>query len=394
MIEWRKVHIIFRKELLDLVRDSRTILVTFIMPLLVFPLLIIASTKISFSQQEKILSSPVNLALIGSSPQLEQEFKNNPKVNLKNSSDVASDLRNENIDAALVIPDKFDELVSNNENPTLTIKVMNSKTYSGVAFSKLTAIISTYNQKVTSDRLIQKNIDTSIVATPQILMDDLSTDQEKGGSYLASMLPLFLIILSYSSGAYTAMDVIAGEKERRTLESLLMVPISRETIIIGKFLSVCAVTGLTVIVATLSLFVSTKFLQLPAGAGVIELGFINVSLLIGLGIILSGMFAGILTAISTFARSIKEAQSYMMPLYLIVILPVSFMSIIPQQIFPSWYFLIPVANALFLFREIIMNSIVVNHILIVSLVSLLVCLLMLMLSVRLFTRENVIARSV
>lgn len=394
MFEWSKINTILKKELLDLFRDSRTILITIFMPLIVFPLIVVTSTKMTFNQQEKILTAPVKLVIKGSSDRLESEFKNNSKIILTDSTDELLDLKDEKIDAVLNIPEKFDEILNMQENPTLIIQVMSSKPYSEFAFTKLTTIIEQFNREIITERFANQNLNNSLLFTTQIQKEDISTNQEKSGSFLAFLLPLFLIILSYNSGAFTAMDLIAGEKERRTLESLLMSPISQVSIILGKFFAVSVITVLTVIIATLSLFASIKLLLLPQNLGVIDLSFISVFALIGLGSVLAIMFASILIAISAFSRSLKEAQSYMGPLYLIIILPVALINMIPQQVVPDWYFTIPIINALFLFREMLLDILVVKHIIITSLVFLIVSILMLLIATRIFKKETVISRSI
>ncbi|MEK7460878.1 MAG: ABC transporter permease [Patescibacteria group bacterium] len=393
MLKWRKILAVFSKELTDLIRDSRTILISIIMPLLIFPLMIVVSTKITVSQQKHIVDAPVRLVIQGESVRLHEFLASNTKVLILTVQDINQALHDEKIDAALIIPKDFDDPLAHGANPGLTIRVMSTKPYSAFALTKLSGLLSTFNNQLIRERLTAANTNPDLINGPIILKDDISTQQEKSGSYLAFLLPIFLVILSYNSGAYTAMDLISGEKERRTLESLLMVPLNRTSILTGKLLAISAVACLTVILATLSLYTSMRFLPLPEDAGAISMSPGSLATLIGMGIVLAVMFSTILTALSVFARSLKEAQSYMAPLYLVVILPATMVNIIPKQVVPDHYFVVPVVNALFFFREILLHTINVRHAWLTVLTLLFFSAGMFVLSVRLFDQENVIERS-
>jgi len=207
---------------------------------------------------------------------------------------------------------------------------------------------------------------------------------------------MFLVLFSIIGGMYMAIDISAGEKERKTLEALLLVPLSRLQIVTGKFLAVATTSITTVVLSILSMYVS--FIIWPPNLGT-ELSGLEFNLtgstiliMIGIGILLSVMFAALLLAVAIFAKSYKEAQNYVMPLYLLVVLPVSLLGSLPGFKPPFFFFFIPAVNAVILFKEILLDNFVFSHIVVTFASLLLFASISILIAAKIYGKENILFR--
>ena len=197
---------------------------------------------------------------------------------------------------------------------------------------------------------------------------------------------------------YPAIDLAAGEKERGTLETLLVSPASRSEFVIGKYLVVLTTGIVAALLSMVSLTfslnymvdnvigdVATEFLRLQFGPEM-------VILIILIILPLAGIFASILLSVSIFARSFKEAQSYITALNMLVILP-AFISFLPGIEIDYQMALIPVLNVSLIIKDAIAGTVEWNYVLVAFLSSLILALLALLFCKKWFERESVIFRT-
>ncbi|HHY99357.1 MAG TPA: ABC transporter permease [Firmicutes bacterium] len=247
-------------------------------------------------------------------------------------------------------------------------------------------------------KLAERGVDPSILMPPQVTSENTAPKEKRGGLILAMILPTIITIWASIGGMYTAIDVAAGEKERGTLEPLIVTPPSRDSLVIGKFLAVLTVSAITVLLVVGGILVALRFGDLAGAMGDDKAEFVlPVARAIGIfliGFLLASLTSAIEITLSIFARSFKEAQNYITPLYIAVMVPgvLSQISSAGGTSPAPWYFLIPVANAVEIFKELLLGTINWNHIGITAGSSLIYAILALMAAIRIFSREDVLFR--
>ena len=216
------------------------------------------------------------------------------------------------------------------------------------------------------------------------------------GGLLVGLLPYLLVLFTFTGGVALASDLVAGEKERSTLETLLIAPIGRTEIVLGKFLALSAVcvaaaaSGLLgfVLAATLKLGGDLVF---KSGLGITPLGAVEIFLIL---VPLAATFAGVLIAVSTYARNTREAQTYLGLLNLVVMIPAVFSQIIGLTEIGSavWLPFVPILGAAAGIRAVLLGKATLLAVLGPLGVGVLLAGLALFAAVRLFGRESVLLR--
>ena len=226
--------------------------------------------------------------------------------------------------------------------------------------NRLTDLIRDYEEQVIDDRFQRLYLDREISDPIRIQRHDIASQREKIGKSVGGFLPYIFVLMAFMGCMYPALDLGAGEKERSTLETLLVAPVSRLQILIGKF-GVIVLSGLvSAAVAFLGLFIAVlqhkeaakRGLEALSGMFEISSVFLVLSLLLPLTI----FFAAFLMSASIFAKSYKEAQSLVGPLNIIIIIPV-FLGIVPGIELDAVTALIPILNVSLASKEIFAGTI-------------------------------------
>jgi sodium transport system permease protein len=317
------------------------------------------------------------------------------------SSDPQQAVRDNTVDAALVIPAGWQQAVSSNNSVSISVLYNSTRSDSALMISRVTEAVREFDDGLIQGRMAARGIDTSLLDVPAPLSQDVSTSQERGGFFLGLLLPMFLIIWAITGGMYTAIDVSAGEKERKTLEAILTTPVRRVEIVLGKLfaVSITSVATITLALATLYIalqrFGSSGLLGPQAGTDAINLTMEPSGILVMFvaGIFLAIMFGAVELSLSIFAKSYREAQSYLTPMYLVAILPIVAIDLINGFQPNLALFLVPAVNAVLLFKEVLLGTMNAGHI-IVTLGSLVIyALAATAISTKIYERESVLFRT-
>lgn len=180
----------------------------------------------------------------------------------------------------------------------------------------------------------------------------VALEMEEIGSPLATLVPLILILMTITGAVYPAIDLTAGERERGTLETLAASPMPPLAILLAKY---CAVVCVAMLTATVNLMAMTVTIYF-AGLGPLLFGDRGISPLVvaqvfGLLILFAMFFSAVLLSVTSFARSFKEAQAYLIPLMLVAIAP-GLLSMTPGVELSGWLAVIPLVNIVLLTRDV------------------------------------------
>jgi sodium transport system permease protein len=243
-------------------------------------------------------------------------------------------------------------------------------------------------------RLAEYGLSTEIISAINVNQKDTSTAQKKLGSLLGAILPYLLIMLLIAGASVVAGDLVAGEKERKTLETLLVSSAHRNEIVIGKYFTVITFALINVAVNLFSLYFSMRNIASQSGLELAGVRFpTNGFLMLFLALIpLATFYAAILLSISTFSRNMKEARSYEQPILLVSML-LAMSSFFPAIELNNGLALIPVINISLLFKAVMMNDYKVTHLLLTIGSTLVLDIAAIIMTVKLFNNEAVLFRS-
>jgi sodium transport system permease protein len=393
-----EIGLVFRKELLDILRDRRTIMAMIVIPLLVYPIIMIVISQLGIAQVEKIRASKARVVLVpdDAAPGLTAALAADTSIVLVKSRDPETDLEERIIDAIVRVPADFESRLSAMDSLTVTVRVDLSRDRGEKMRDRLNAFLLDWRKDVVAGRLTEHGLPASFAQPFAVHIDNAAGERKMGGSVAGRILPFFLVVMMMSGALYPAIDVTAGERERGTLETLLVVPASRMNIVMGKFLTVFTASMVTTIANILSIAFTVLFLIRSAKMGG-ETGadfaslfewkalFLIFVIMIPMGI----LFAGLAMLVASFARSFKEAQNYLSPLMILCMAP-AYLSFLPGvEINASWS-IVPVANVVLLSRELLLGNYVWPYFFLTLLTTGLLALLFLNRTVRFFGHETML----
>ena len=360
----KKIGIIFRKELKDTLRDRRTLFFMIVFPILIIPLIIGGIPKIMVSMMEKKMTERINIAIIGE----ENNLKLVEMFGMADSIDVIfnierdsieQSIRNKDIDGAIIIPDGFSEMVNSMKTAQITIVYISSDDLEA-AKKRMESVINKYRESKISQRLEMLEIQSEILEPVKINHRNIASEKEMIGKLAGGWLPYMFILYCFMGAMYPALDLGAGEKERGTIETLLISPAGRFEILLGKFCVISLSGFLSAISGIIGLLVGLQFMtELPMEIittmkSIIEIK--TIALILSLIVPVSIFFSAVLLSISFYAKSFKEAQSLVTPINILILFP-ALIGLIPGVELTWKTALIPIVNIALVTKEIIAETV-------------------------------------
>lgn len=357
---------IFKKELIDTLRDRRTLLMMVVIPMLLFPVLMAIVFKVQISQSRKAEEKKLRVGVLAYGNA--QAFRDSllSREDLQIREDIRAEsteelIQQDSLDAVILFGEDFDRQVAELEEGKIALYFKSTKDQN-ITRSRLRPLINDFEKRLLSERFEKLNLDRKIVSAVLVEEHDVASIKEKVGKAVGGFLPYIFVIFCFLGGMYPAIDLGAGEKERGTLETLLTTPASRFQILVGKF-SVIVLAGIvSAAVSMTGLFVAVmQFKSLPIPPELLDvvkniLAPGTLALIFSLLFPLSIFFAACMLSLSIFARSFKEAQSLITPLNIVIIVPV-IIALLPGIELNAKTALIPILNVSLAAKEIISGTI-------------------------------------
>lgn len=334
------VWIVMRKELKELFRDRRTVLLSLALGPILFPLLMIGISTISEHRARDLSEKPLELAVIGKghAPNL-IAWLQGQNVTIKDPpKDIAAAIAEQKEDLILRIGDDYAEKWRNSEPAPVEILSDSTRDNAQVPVRRVRALLQAYSGQVGALRLLARGVSPAAAAPLQVGETDMASEEAKRGRFLALLLPYFLILTAFIGGAYLIMDATAGERERQSMEPLLATPVNRSALVSGKVAAACAVSLLT-LTLTLVAFKLSAMLS-PSLGRLMTVDTSTIALLLVVLLPMSLIGTTLLTFLSATAKSMKEAQSHMSYLMLLPMLPSIILMANPVKT-QLWQFAVP-----------------------------------------------------
>ncbi len=359
----QNIKIVYCKELLDLLRDKRTIISMIVVPILLMPVIIVTmwtltSKLVGEARQESpkvmILGGKDSPATLGALQALKGvEF-------VPMSEDYTNLISDKHIRAAIEIPAGFDEALRRGQSAAVRIYVYEGEMKSIFAAESIEQFFRQRKEAIVTERLAAAHVPKTVLTPFEVHRENVAPPQKVSGNVIGMILPYLVIVMCMTGSIYPAVDLTAGEKERGTMETLLTSPALRTHLVLGKGLVV--MTG-SIVTATLALasngiaLTLMKILVPDSSKAALSLTM-NMSSLVVVGVMmipLAVFFAAIMVAIGLFSRSSKEANSYMQPLLILTVLP-AIAAALPGMELNFKLALIPVLNVSLLCRELLSGT--------------------------------------
>ncbi len=400
----RDIGIVYRKELTEALRDRRTIITMVVVPLLLFPLLSVGFGSLVSVLLKKAQDERPKVMLRGGedSPAVVAGLRKLDTITtVPFQPDWQAQIIDKKIPAAIDIPPGFQKSVAEQKQQTVMIYDYEGDVKSEIAKSKIEKYFSDYRDSVVKERLAAKDLGESVLKPFEVKTKNVAPPEKSGGAlFFGGFIAYIVVFLCFNGGMHPSMDLTAGEKERGTMETILSSPISRMHLVLGKFLLVFTTAITTAALSVLSMGISFAIAN-ALRATPIQAGENGMTFHIGFGAALSVfimalplavLFSSVLITVATFAKSYKEAQSYITPLIFIVVLP-AIAAMIPTIELDPKLALVPVLNVSLLCKELVIGTYHWNYIAIIFASTCIYAAVALFLAVKMFQRESVLFRS-
>ena len=385
---------VIKKEFTDTLRDKKTLFSAIILPALAIPLLLLGITKLQQNLINKEKTKQLKVALIGAPENMVSQFNDSTFSLVKDISiaGIKDSITIGSLDAVLEFNSDFQEKVSTLRSGDLKLYY---KSTNLLVEKRIREKLDSYKATIMNDRIKELNISSEVLEPLAISKIDIASPKEQIGKMIGGFIPYIFILFCFMGCMYPALDLITGEKERGTIETLLTVPASRFKILIGKTITI-ALIGISAALMTIGgMFVGLKFIDdiPPDFLATINdmLGLKFILMLFAMLIPLSVFFAGLLSAIVVRASSFKEAQSYVTPMTFLVIIP-AMIALMPGVELNWQTVWIPILNIALATKEIIAGTIQSAHYIVVVCSLIILAIVAVYLSLKQFSKETMVLK--
>ena len=398
----REIRLICKKELSRVLTDRKMLFSVFLLPAII--MVVVMNVMTSFSKNlENDVKSHAPIVYLQSAPKgVEQYLKAyNEKMDLRTVDDeqkVTEEIRDGSADLWIAFPQDFLEQIevykTGDEIPQIKVYYNPSAEYSQAAYEGVAGgCLEVYRQALLSERVGDMQSLTVFTVNsdnPDMVIQD---EQKAGGKALGMMLPYFVTILLFAGAMGLGTDMVAGEKERGTMASMLVAPIKRSSIVLGKVFALMIISGISSVV-----YVAVMVGFLPQMMGAYGSEGLGLSLEVGqvlmmafLLIAIAFLYSGIIVLISVFAKDTKEANSYIMPVYMLILI-LGIATMFTTQNIESWYYAVPVFNTALALQGILTGDVSVMQYAVTLAETLILGMILITVIAKAFESEKVMAK--
>jgi sodium transport system permease protein len=332
--------VVFRKEVVDAFRDRRAIM-TIVLSAAISPLLLGFMMNRVADRQRQL--DDVTIPVVGAehAPAFISWLRQQAGVTIvEGPADAEAAVRDRNEDVIVLIDDDFQEKFRSSSPARIKIVFDSSRQTARPKERRVRALLQRYNGEIGTLRLVSRGISPAIVSPLQLEDVEVSSAQQRAAMIL-SFIPMFILLSAFAGGMQIAVDSTAGERERGSLEPLLVNPATRQVIVGGKWLAATFTSALSVLLTTAIILAMLRFIPMQEFGVRFRLYPEQVGLLLAAALPMTLLASGVQIYLATFAKSFKEAQSYMGILIILPMLP-GFAATLYPMTGQAWMYPIPV----------------------------------------------------
>lgn len=358
---------VYIKEMLELLRDKKTFIFTVLVPIVAMPLIFGGFGYLTSTMFKKSEHAELSYAMFGkaNAPALAQRFaaeKSFREVPLAREQDIKAAIDADKIKFALVIPPGLDAQLAAHRQAGVVLHYNNAVAVD-LTRKRVVALIDEHNAALREEALSAMKMSRAELryALNPIRLEEISTagNRERMGAVVGGFLPYILLMVCLMAAMYPAIDLGAGEKERGTLETLLLAPIARTELVLAKFLVLFTVglTSALLMVASMGALLwafgnrfEGSLAQMVRAIGAVDLFMVALML-----VPTAAIFASILLSISIYAKSYKEAAGMISPLMMMVIVPIV-VAMLPGVELNWFWSMVPLTNVSLAMKELVKGT--------------------------------------
>jgi sodium transport system permease protein len=391
----RRIWTVAAKELIDTLRDSRTLVLAIVLPLVLYPVIFLTIGRVSAANELRQKAAKLQVAIVGApdAPSLAKVLAESEQLIVLPAQVDPSAVKDHVVDVMLDVPPAHESKILAGGVSTIRVYYDETDALSRRARDQVEAGLIRYQQALLAAELVRLGGNQRLLDSPQSERVNVATAQDMGAYILGTLVPYLLVLLIASAASHIAIDTTAGEKERSTLETILVSAASRCELLLGKFLAtfitavVAGVMGLLGLVLTL---LAPMSVQAFSGQDIaLPLWSVGVLLLMILPVAL--LMSSILLAFGCFARSAREGQTF--ATYFVMCVAVLAVMAVVTDVEPNKQLLLmPIVGTTQVQRQILSGSAEPSDIALTILSTLVVGGISLGLAIRLFANERVMFR--
>ncbi len=344
---------VYKKEIRENLRDRRSLFNSVLLGPILFPILFIGLAYFAGSKQQENAEKVLEVPVVGveHAPNLVGFLEQQGVVIQAAPADPEMSVKTQEVQVIVRIPEQFGEQWTTGEPAVIEVIADPSRRESRIPQQRIRGLLNAYGAQIGQLRVQLRGVSPTLRSPIMIKDVDLSTPQSRG-MLVMIMLPYVLMITAFTGGMHLAIDSTAGEKERKSLEPLLISPVPRWQIMLGK-MSATATFAFASLVLTLLAF-RFAFPLLPTGALGVDLNLSGkavggILMAISPVVILA---AAMLTTLAALAKSLREAQSYMSLVFMIPMIPSLIFMVNPMKP-ETWMMAIPMFSQNLLIGEFV-----------------------------------------
>lgn len=353
----RVIRNLYKKEMLDVLRDKKTVLMMLVVPLILYPLIFVVGLQIMAGISSDMSEKTYRIAFDSTDEKLESYFEDirseGYAFDIVYTDNPQEALKAEDIDAYI-------ECTEDEEGAVYKVHYISAVVDSGYAADMIEEVLGLYKTRLITERLYNEGFEPDEILCPiNVSYEDMASNEESAGSLLGTIIPFMLVVSLILGTMYPAIDTTAGERERGTLETILTLPVSNQELIMSKFLTVATIGVISAVLNILSMcgvgaYMYNMMRTVTDETMGIDMSKFAPAILVGVLCILA--FAVFISAVTmcvcAFAKSYKEANNYITPLMLVVMFA-SFIGFIPNVSLTTNMALAPVINICLLIRDLL-----------------------------------------
>ncbi|SVB57766.1 uncharacterized protein METZ01_LOCUS210620 [marine metagenome] len=388
----------------DVLRDRKTLLLMIVLPIVVVPLLLNLLIGFVIKKEQEAKTEVLEYVVFGDefAPELAKTFEaanGFKKVALGSPDELVAAIREDRIDFGLVIPEKTAAQLSGQEQASIELHFDNASMGSKVE-DRVQDLVEKFNDGLTAARLAKLGVlpgqkQKSLLEPVRLRKQGTGKIREVIGDRIGGMVPYFFIAFCFMGVVYPAIHLGAGEKERGTLETLLLAPIPRHQVVLGKFLAVfCGgIIAVLLNLASLGTWLAIKAGELRGIIGTLigSIGWLDLAMLALMLIPVAAMFAALLLSVSIFARNSAEASTLISPFGIVLIIPAA-LAMLPGVELNWFWAWVPITNISLAMKELLKGTMDYTMLVAILTSSTLIAGGLLFFCAKWFNRENVLFR--
>ena len=301
--------VVFRKELLDALRDRRTLLMVLLSSVAIGPLVLVVISTLIANFEKRAEAREVVVQGMAQAPTLRNYLERQTYTITAAPADFEKQLRDSKLgDPVVVVPADFEALLARGETPVVELFSSAANQRAQGSVRRIQRLLQGFNQERATLQLAVRGVSPSLLEAVQIEERDLANPATRAAQ-LATMVPFFVLMAVLYGALNAALDTTAGERERGSLEPLLMNPASRTALVVGKWGAVACVGMLIAVLSCFSFLPAQWLLRSETLAAMFQFGLPEVAGFLVLLLPLAGALSALLMAIAIRCKSFKEAQA-------------------------------------------------------------------------------------